>query len=1831
MGLSRLDNFLKSVRGTIIYVDPNSIDATDSIENQGNSLTRPFKTIQRALIEASRFSYQRGLDNDRFNRTTILLYPGDHIVDNRPGWIPTSAGQFTLRNGSTSSSMNQFDLLSNFDLTTESNDLYKYNSIYGGVIVPRGTSIVGLDLRKTKVRPRYVPNPENNNIERSAVFRLTGACYLWQFTILDADPNDVCFKDYTTNLFVPNFSHHKLTAFEYADGVNNIAINDTFLTYSSDRTDLQLYYEKIGIAYGPSSGREITPDYPGAVDVQPKIDEYRIVGSKGADIGITSIRSGNGVVGSTDITVTLNSSLSGLDVDTPFKIQGVGAVGYDGQYVVNRVNSSTEIVYRVQNIPQTLVPNVSSAALSLTIDTVTSASPYIFNISLRSVYGMCGLHADGNKASGFKSMVVAQFTGIGLQKDPNAFVKYNTTSGTYEDVTASGNSNINTDSRARFKLDYENYHIKCSNDSYLQIVSVFAIGYAQHFLAQSGGDQSINNSNSNFGAKSLVATGFKPTAFQRDDAGYITHIIPPKEIETTETTIEYYAIDVPKTIGVGVTSRLYLYNQILSSTLPDTVVEGYRIGAKENEYLKVLINQSGISTEYSAKVIIPNTTSTSSEKTFVVGRNVGVNSISNNTITLTSPHNFINGESVRVISNNGSLPDGIQNNQIYYTIVSGIGTDQIKLAQTLNDAVSANPVSINNRGGSLNVVGRVSDKKSGDIGHPVQYDTANNQWYVTVSGISTENTIYSKIVGLGTANLGNATPRTYVTRKPNNRFLIDSVYRVRYVIPADSPISARPPLDGFVIQESNTSIGSSTTEVAYQFNPSTSTLSNSTQLRNPKIISSATWSSNVARINTELPHNLTVGSEVEILNVKSTLNPAGIANTCYNGTFVVTGISSAKQFNFNLPLTSGPGTFTNDTSQRNTSLPYFRRKKLKNTYVIYRSQEIQPYVSGKQDGIYYLLVTNSSNSPSVDPFTTSKFSQPIQNLYPQNNRDNPKSDPKASVSFALPDIIGQVVINDPQNSVTKETLDKEILDFNIGIGITNIISTTGSVHTIYSTIDHGLNRITGLTISNAGSGYVAGNYYGVSLVGAAGSTTGNHANARVTVDGSGLITSVKIMDGGSAYGIGNTLSVVGVTTSAGYTPATLQVTSIYNNLGDTIKIQGITDNDYEKYNILYRITTISDGSTRAFQVASASTISSPAVAGMTTAITNGSTYALTGRSLFSPIATYDRTTGIATVTTSENHGFNVDNKVVIRGTSNTQYDGEFIVKKITSLSNFEVNLGVSTAISASTSNLYVYRPGFVSQGGAINTRSENVGGRLIPTYAGITTTLSAAITDATSESIQITNVTTLDLNIGDFLIIDDEIVRVKQTVTTNPITVFRGLLGTRKSTHVSGSVVRKIDPTPIEFRRNSIIRASSHTFEYLGFGPGNYSTAFPDKQDRNITPQEQILSQSTKQDGGIVVFTGMNADGDFYVGNKKLNSTTGQEEIFDSPIPTVTGEDPGTNKGFSVGFDILSPIEVSINRSLRVEGGENADIISQFDGPVVFNNKVTSVSDKGFEANSLLLQGNANVSRKYTVGISTPTLAGNPGDVAYKDNPTKGGYLGWIYTTDNDWYRFGNVGISKTQNIGIFDGVGIKTDSLGNYDLFVNGNTNLAGNLFVSGTIGGNFQLDSIWKSDAIGIHTTSSVGLGTNSAKAGYALYANGNSEIEGSLRVYEIIEKATIINTSLTGFVNLDLKNNNVYYYTSNASGNWAINFRGDSGQSLDSFMRIGESITVAVLTTQGSTAFVNNIVQIDGSTVSPKYYGGLPITTGNTNSIDLYTYVIIKIAANTFTVLYSQSQYT
>jgi hypothetical protein len=1688
----------------------------------GSSLARPFKTIQRALIESARFSYQQGLNNDRFGKTTILLYPGEHIIDNRPGWIPDGANNFRLRSGEVSSDFDQFTLTTSFDLTNPNNQLYKFNSIHGGTIIPRGTSIVGLDLRKTKVRPLYVPKPDNDNIERSCIFRVTGACYIWQFSLFDADPNGNCYVDYTGNQFVPNFSHHKLSCFEYADGVNDVSIDDSFQTFSTNRTDLEIYYEKVGIAYGQSSGRAITPDYPDSgFDMQPSIDEFRIVGSTGVTIGITSIRAGNGILATKIVTVTTTSEVIGLDVDTPFRIQGIAAPGYNGQFVVSDKLSATQLQYQVQNPPENPLPAVTGSSLVLQSDTVTSASPYIFNISLRSVFGMCGLVADGSKATGFKSMVVAQFTGIGLQKDDSAFVAYDPTSGTYQDSTVPGNENLSNNSRAVFKPDYRNFHLKVINDSYIQAVSVFAIGYADQFLVESGGDMSITNSNSNFGAKALVAQGFRKNAFPQDDQGYITHIIPPKEFSKTKKTIEFNAIDVAATVGVASTGHLYLYAQTNSDVAPENVLEGYRIGAKENDTLNVLIASGGTPAHYNSKIVMPGT-QTSSEKIFTVNRSTtGINSISNNTFTLTAPHTFANGESIRILSSTGQLPDGVTPNNVYYAITSGVGTDQVKIAQAQNDAISATPVSINSKGGTLSIVSRVSDKNPGEIGHPIQFNTIQNQWYINVSTASTENTLYSTIVSFGSTVLGSATPRTYIDRFADNRNAIDTIYRARYVLPANSGSVAKPPNDGFILQESNTTIGATNAEIQTYFG--SGSITNVNQQRNFKFIANATWSSNVATITTELPHNLSIGSEVEILQVKSTNNTAGTEKLGFNGTYTITAISNSKTFSY--ARTTNPGTFTSDTTTRTTALPHFKRKKFNNTYIVYRTEEAQKYINGEQDGVYYLTLTNASNSPSIAPFTGEKFSQPVKELFPQINRDNPKADPEETKSFASSSLIGEVVVNDVRNSLTKETVNKLFNDGEIGIGLTDIRSGTSTSHTIHTELDHGLNRITRLTITSGGLGYGSGtatNFYGATLVGFAGSTVGSQANAKVTVNASGTITDVKIMDGGSAYGIGNTLTVsigatTGISTFAPFTQAVLTVSQIYNNVGDVIQISGLTSTTHKDYNNLYRISQVSVGFVKTF-----SAISASAVSGFSTTVgatlTSNAILNLTGEALVVNSLTYNNVVGLATITTNNRHGLKVDNKIRITGANSALYNGSFVITENVGLTTFIVRIGISTNIPSTAGNLFAYREGLSSNDGTITRENENLNGRMIPTYAGITTTLSVSIPDAIDDEINLTNIANLDINIGDYLMVDDEIVRVKTNVPstpTNPIEVFRGVLGSRAINHAINSVVRRIRIEPVELRRHSINRASGHTFEYVGFGPGNYSTALPDKHDRSISTQEEILAQSTRKDGGINFYTGMNDKGIAYVGNTKLSSTTGQEEIFETPIQTITGEDIGNLPGLNV----ISPVEGNFSRSIRVEGGFDSKAISEFNGPVIFSEKVTSNSSAGLEAISLFLQGDATVSRKYTVGTTEPTLAGNTGDIVYLDNPEEGGYIGWVYTTDNDWYRFGNVSISLTSNVYTFDQVGIATTSPGNSKLLVGSGTtqvSIDGKGGVGiGTTANGYKLHVIGSTNIVGTVTATSF-VGDGSLLTGIG--AQPWSVVSGGL--YNTSLTNVGIGTTVTGF---------------------------------------------------------------------------------------------------------------
>ena len=138
-----------------------------------------------------------------------------------------------------------------------------------------------------------------------------------------------------------------------------------------------------------------------------------------------------------------------------------------------------------------------------------------------------------------------------------------------------------------------------------------------------------------------------------------------------------------------------------------------------------------------------------------------------------------------------------------------------------------------------------------------------------------------------------------------------------------------------------------------------------------------------------------------------------------------------------------------------------------------------------------------------------------------------------------------------------------------------------------------------------------------------------------------------------------------------------------------------------------------------------------------------------------------------------------------------------------------------------------------------------------------------------------------------------------------------------------------------------------------------------------------------------------------------------------------------------------------------------------------------------------------------------------------------------------------------------------------------------------------------------------------------------NGSSSTFASV-LLNTAETATVSATAATGTINYYINSQSVLYYTTNASANWTLNVAFSSGTSLNTAMATGQTVTLAFLVTQGSTAYYASAFTIDGTSVTPKWQGGTAPTAGNASSVDVYTYTITKTASATYTVLASQTKF-
>ena len=1481
MALTRLQNVISSVEGRILYVNPDDFDATDAIDNKGNSPIRPFKTLARAVLEVARYSYvSAGNADDKFDQFTIMLYPGDHIVDNRPGEYAYKLNQSGNYVAAIEDPFSPTPVLNEYgwsNATKQYADLYKIvNSTRGGLIIPRGVSIIGLDLRKTKIRPKYVPAggtnfakqelainflasdatpnqititqvtggdagnvndliigskfekgvaggiaegtqitdidcnigtgnitvtiskphtytgsgnqitgeivkiPYEDDNSRSALFRITGGCYFWQFSIFDGDTagvytSSIVKPDTWSNTVDPYFSHTKLTIFEYAS-----------------LHDLHTFYRKISDAVSIINCEKI----------EPKIQENRIVGPLADSVGIVKV-----VRNANTVTVTLAEELN-LTAGNFISIRGgegqvnqnfiTGDGGtnpyYIGEKRISSVNNRSEFTYLLsgtdtsqlnqlesgldedlvtQSVQVTYVRTGSTesgqktisndAVVEIEIDTVESASPYIFNISLRSTYGTCGMHADGSRATGFKSMVVAQYTGISLQKDDEAFLKYDGTSYTQNFPS------LHTDINAIYNPTKRSYHVKASNRAVIQAVSVFAVGYADHFIAEDGGDMSITNSNSNFGSNAMRSIGYSDISFKKDSLGKITHIIPPRNVESSDSNIYWETLDV----------ELILNN---SGTPTPTGNENERIYLEgRKQFLLITSPGSGF---VSTTLTIPDTLLSLTVTLSADGAVTSASFVGDDYDT------YQPGDQIHIPSES---PTGLPLELVIggsLTSFAGkykIGERKLnKDGSTTADKIYV-PLYLNAQTTTSEQYAEIDPAGNGNI---FDWDFVNENWYVNVkpSANSIYQTIAANSTKYGTGKI-ETTPTSYIKRIVDERIDDDKIYRLRYVTKREDGTLPSFPQSGYVIQPKK---GLGIPGVGDRFTDGANLL-----LTNKRFLANET----VARYKSANPSFNIPNSNQACIDDLVNVIEAVAYNLRYGGNSEVYDAAS-------LYLTGQPGGTGISGERAETVAMINTYLKPLVQYIINNGVTAAPVNTASIGSI----VNTAGYSPVLIPYTLDGNSQAVSN---EEQLINVPSGCTNVVNAAntLLDVFVDAVDNGAFNSTTRTTPSATYTRIN-GQEYNDVYY----IYEVEEVVPYSYDADTGTEVE--------GVYYLTVLKGSVGVNTG-------VLPENNFKFSQETNDLYPVIDIDNIVSDP----------------KIARSVADVITIG--------------RVKTISGTETYA----------NPEIAPI------NKSFSITKESVSSLLDEYLNNELDWTWSSK----FTSSNKVFHKVTLNN-FDG--------TRQEYDINL-------------------------ASTTGSGEV-----------------------------------------------------RKIAINPS--------------------READGYAVELRRPSTIRSGNHTFEYVGFGPGNYSTGFPIRQTRVLSGEQQKYAQSLKEQGGIAFYSGLNSNGDLYIGNTVINAVTGKTtENQITELNTLTLKD-----------------------NINVLGGAGNVITSTFQGPVSFLSQVTSENDAIFS--NIQLRNQDGIISKFTNSDSIPNSQdGTTGDIVWNLQPEEGSNVGWMKTDDNVWRSFGLIGTDK--------------------------------------------------------------------------------------------------------------------------------------------------------------------------------------------------------------------------
>jgi hypothetical protein len=232
----------------------------------------------------------------------------------------------------------------------------------------------------------------------------------------------------------------------------------------------------------------------------------------------------------------------------------------------------------------------------------------------------------------------------------------------------------------------------------------------------------------------------------------------------------------------------------------------------------------------------------------------------------------------------------------------------------------------------------------------------------------------------------------------------------------------------------------------------------------------------------------------------------------------------------------------------------------------------------------------------------------------------------------------------------------------------------------------------------------------------------------------------------------------------------------------------------------------------------------------------------------------------------------------------------------------------------------------------------------------------------------------------------------------------------------------------------------------------------------------------------------------------------------------------------------------------------------------------------------------------------------------------------------------GGIGIG---GVGIFGGnlVAAATTSTGSVTtgaLVVNGGVGIAGGMRVGSdvflTTGFLQTLNTITSTsaDTGAITTQNGGGLGVGgNLYVGNEFVVPGGGKITATGLAY-LLEKVTITASAPAASFDINLSTQSVYYWTGNATANVTANIRGTATQPLNSLLATGQSVTAVLFLPNGPSNFLVTNVKIDNTTVAVAYQGNAAPVLGNSNSIDIYSFTILKTASATYKIFASQTQF-